>query len=150
MRSATFTDADDNGPFTCTVNYGSGAVAGSVSGDKCYGPTHVYADNGSYSVTITVTDADAATGTKTESETVANAAPVVGALDVSIRPSLENQAVVISADFTDAGVDDARLDLHDRLRRRHLDRVGRDHQRHVPGRDAHLRGQRRVRRDDLP
>ena len=38
---------------------------------------------------------------------MANVAPVVGALDVSIRPALENQAVVVSADFTDAGVDDA-------------------------------------------
>lgn len=108
---AAFTDADGNGPFACTVDYGDGSQPGSIvsdaSGSRCVGPIHAYADNGNYNVTVRVTDSYAAAGVKTESKMVTNALPVVGALDISLRPSIENQAVVISANFSDAGVDDA-------------------------------------------
>jgi len=108
---AAFTDADGNGPFACTVDYGDGSQPGSIvsdaSGSRCVGPIHAYADNGNYNVTVRVTDSYAAAGVKTESKMVANALPIVGALDISLRPSIENQAVVISANFSDAGVDDA-------------------------------------------
>ena len=55
--SAAFSDAGaDDGPFTCTVNYGdgSGELAGTVSGDTCTGPAHVYADNDfEYKISVT-------------------------------------------------------------------------------------------------
>ena len=63
--SATFTDPGVNDtPFTCTVDYGdgSGALAGTVSGNTCTGPAHVYSTIGGYTVTISVTDKDGSTG----------------------------------------------------------------------------------------
>jgi hypothetical protein len=63
--SATFSDPGVNdAPFTCIVNYGdgSGNLTGTVSGNTCTGPAHVYLTFGSYTVTITVTDKDGGTG----------------------------------------------------------------------------------------
>ena len=63
--SATFSDPGINdAPFTCTVDYGdgSGALAGTVSGNTCTGQTHVYATFGLYTVTISVTDKDNLSG----------------------------------------------------------------------------------------
>lgn len=63
--SAGFSDlGTSDGPFTCTVDYGDGTgpVAGTVVGLTCNGPAHVYADNGSYTVSASVTDKDGGTG----------------------------------------------------------------------------------------
>ena len=107
---AAFTDADGNAPFICTVDYGDGAQPGSVvsdaDGNKCVGPAYFYSDSGDYDVTIRVTDSYAAPGVKEETLAVANAAPVVGALDITPNPATENAAVIISASFTDAGLVD--------------------------------------------
>jgi hypothetical protein len=65
--SATFSDPGGNdAPFTCTVNYGdgSGILPGTVSGNACTGPAHVYSTFGAYTVTISVTDKDGGTGSK--------------------------------------------------------------------------------------
>ena len=71
--SATFTDpAPNDAPFTCTVDYGdgSGALAGTVSGSTCDGPSHTYANVGSFTVTVSVTDKDSDTGSNSTSHTV--------------------------------------------------------------------------------
>jgi uncharacterized protein len=63
--SAVFTDPGVNdAPFTCTVNYGdgSGIQTGTVSGNTCTGPAHVYPTFGAYNVTVSVTDKDGGTG----------------------------------------------------------------------------------------
>jgi len=64
--SATFGDPGINdNPFTCLVNYGdnSGDLTGMVSGNTCFGPGHIYDDNGSYPVTVSVIDKNNDTGT---------------------------------------------------------------------------------------
>lgn len=64
IASATFSDPGINdAPFTCTVNYGDGTgdLAGTVTGNTCVGPSHIYRDNGTYQVAATVIDKDGAT-----------------------------------------------------------------------------------------
>ncbi len=70
--SATFSDPEDDAPFTCTVNYGdrSGDLAGAVNGSTCNGPAHAYATFGTYTVTVSVTDAFKAKGSNTASHVV--------------------------------------------------------------------------------
>jgi hypothetical protein len=70
--SATFSDAHTDAPYTCTVDYGdgSGAVAGSVSGNSCTGPAHTYTAVGTFTVTVRVTDKDSGTGVNSSSHSV--------------------------------------------------------------------------------
>ena len=61
--SATFSDPGANdAPFACTVNYGdgTGSLPGTVNGNTCTGPAHVYTTTGSYPVTVAVTDKEVA------------------------------------------------------------------------------------------
>ncbi|MGB8980903.1 MAG: PxKF domain-containing protein [Anaerolineales bacterium] len=71
--SAAFGDPGSNdGPFTCTVNYGdgSGDLPGTVLGNTCTGPAHVYATFGLYSVVVNVTDKDNDTGSNAANHVV--------------------------------------------------------------------------------
>ncbi len=73
IASATFSDpAPNDAPFTCTVDYGdgSGALAGTVSGNTCTGPSHTYASVGSFTVTVSVTDKDNGTGSNSTTHAV--------------------------------------------------------------------------------
>jgi hypothetical protein len=65
--SATFSDPGVNdAPFTCTFTYGdgSGELPGTISGNICTGPAHIYTTFGAYTVTVGVTDKDGSTGIK--------------------------------------------------------------------------------------
>lgn len=70
--------------------------------------SHVYADNGSLTVTLRVTDPSGASDEDTAPVTIANVAPSVGAVAGPIDPVAVNTGVTISADFSDPGV----LDTH--------------------------------------
>lgn len=73
VASATFSDPGVNdAPFTCTVNYGDGTgnLAGTINGNTCTGPAHVYPTFGAYTVTISVTDKDGGTASNTATHTV--------------------------------------------------------------------------------
>jgi PKD repeat protein len=79
---------------------GAGGNAGAASG------SHVYAEDGVYTVTVTVTDDDGDTGADSLVVTVRNVAPAVNAgPDESVD---EGQALSFSGSFTDPGV----LDTH--------------------------------------
>jgi len=106
--SATFTDPQGaaDAPFTCTVDYGDGPVAGTVVGFTCTGPPHVYGDNGSYPVTVVVTDKRGASGSASSTHQVLNVAPTVAAPTVAPEPSDEGSSVSASATFSDPGFDD--------------------------------------------
>ena len=105
--SATFSDpGSDEAPFDCTLNYGddSGDQAGIVSGNTCSGD-HVYADNGTYSVTVSVTDKGGGTGTSpATSHVVNNVAPEITATGDTIE---ENGVATVSGTITDPGTQDA-------------------------------------------
>jgi PKD repeat protein len=108
--SAAFTDAGTLDTHQCTVDYGDGGgdEAATVLSGVCTGPTHIYADNGSYTVTVKVTDNDGGMGSNSSSHQVDNVAPVVAVPIASPEPSDEGSSVIASATFSDVGV----LDTH--------------------------------------
>lgn len=63
--------------FTCSVDYSDGPQMGTVSGNTCTGPAHIYGDNGNFQVTVSVTDDDAGEGQKSASHQVDNVNPTV-------------------------------------------------------------------------
>jgi len=71
--SGSFTDPDTDS-WTATVNYGdgTGSSALNLNADKSFSLSHVYADNGSYTVTVIVTDNNSVTGSDSLIVTVAN------------------------------------------------------------------------------
>jgi PKD repeat protein len=99
--SGTFTDPGTLDTHAVLWNFGDGAT---VSGTLT--PTHVYPDNGVYTVTLTVTDSDGDSGTDSLVVTVQNVAPTVNAgSDQTVN---QGDAVNFSGGFTDPGT----LDTH--------------------------------------
>jgi VCBS repeat-containing protein len=78
LDSGSFTDPGTDS-WTATVDYGdaSGVQALAIDPDKTFALSHLYADNGSFTVTVTVTDDDGGSGDDTLSVTVNNVAPSV-------------------------------------------------------------------------
>ncbi len=82
--SATFTDPGENdGPFTCTIDYGTGggAETATVDGDSCIG-SRAYGDNGTFTVEVCVKDKDDGEGCASADLVVNNLDPEVD-LDTS-------------------------------------------------------------------
>ena len=99
--SGSFTDPGAD-TWTATVDYGdgSGTSALTLSG-MAFNLSHVYADDGAYTVTVTVTDDDLGVGSDTVTVTVRNVAPVVTATGDTIN---ENGVATVSGTITDPGV----------------------------------------------
>src|SRR2546423_240714 len=104
--NGSFTDPDSTS-WTATVDYGdgSGAQPLTLSGTN-FSLSHVYKDNGTYTVTVSVTDKQGATGTGTATVTVNNVAPTVGTITAAVNPVQVNTATTASANFTDPGGND--------------------------------------------
>ena len=90
----TITDPGTNDTHTTTVNWGDGTVNSSL--------THVYGDNGTFTVTVTSTDNDGASGNDTLTVNVANVGPGVNVDDFSGRV---NVPVNLTASISDASGD---------------------------------------------
>ena len=100
LDPATFTDAGTADTHTATIDWGDGTAADvGVVAETPTGPpgsttpaagtisgSHVYADNGIYTVTVTVLDDDGASHVDTFTVTVANVAPV---LDAGVDQSVD-------------------------------------------------------------
>ena len=84
---------------TFTWDFGDGQTA---SGTLT--PTHVYADDGLYTVTLTVEDDDLGVGSDTLEVTVTNVAPVVAADNAAVSAN-EGQPAANTGTFSDAGTD---------------------------------------------
>ncbi len=95
--NATFTDAGVLDTHTTAIDWGDGATSSGTSG------THIYADNGAYTVTVTVTDDDGAVGSDTLLIGVANVAPTVNAGPAGT--TVEGTPFLRTASFTDPGAD---------------------------------------------
>ncbi len=86
---------------TIAWDFGDGtAISGVLT------PTHTYLENGAYTVTLTITDALGGVGQDSLLVTVANAAPLLGALDD--LTVIQNVELNLSVTYTDAGA----LDTH--------------------------------------
>ncbi len=84
--------------ITYTWDYGDGTTGSGASS------THVYADNGTYTVTLTATDNGGAYSTATTSVVVTNANPVV--VSITTADGDEGTTLDVSAVATDAGTAD--------------------------------------------
>ena len=105
--SATFVDAASD-THTASIDWGDGSPveAGNVDqGPDTVGGSHVYADNGVFTVTLTVTDAAALTGVDSLDVTVGNATPVVDAAP-NTAVFFDGPIEFAVASFTDAGSTD--------------------------------------------
>ena len=102
--SGSFTDTTA-GPWTATVNYGdgSGAQPLTLNADKTFSLSHVYADNGSYSVVVTVSNSSAS-GQGGATATVNNVAPTV--TNPAAATITAGGTFTGSGSFTDPGVND--------------------------------------------
>jgi len=97
--SGSFTDPGTCDTHTIEWDFGDGSTAsGSLN------PTHVYCDNGSYTVVLTVTDDDGGSDTDTVTVTINNVAPTADAGgDQTVD---EGDTVTFSGSFTDPGTCD--------------------------------------------
>ena len=95
-----------NDTWTATVDYGDDCDLDTLalSPNKTFALSHVYADNGMYTVTVTTRDNDGGTGSDTVTVIVSNVAPVVDAgFDASIN---EGATLLNSGSFIDPGDDE--------------------------------------------
>jgi PKD repeat protein len=100
--SGNFTDPG-NDTHTIDWDFGDGTTAtGTLT------PTHVYADNGEYTVTLTVTDDDGGVGIDTLNVTVNNLAPSLSSILAPTDPVQVGTEITASANFSDPGI----LDTH--------------------------------------
>lgn len=89
----------DGEALTYAWDFGDGTTGTGAS------PTHVYADNGSFSATLTVRDPIGADDSQQRAVTIFNVAPVVNTL--AVTPSvLSGETAFALATFSDAGVND--------------------------------------------
>lgn len=108
-RSGSFSDPDPD-TWNGTIDYGdgSGTQPLSIDGNKAFAISHVYRDNGSYTVAVTVADGGGASGTAVFAVTVNNVAPLASNLALTPNPVAVGGTLSASVSFTDAGV----LDTH--------------------------------------
>ena len=126
LTSSTFSDPGALDTHTAVIKWGDGAVQNGMLDEASSEPSgsilgsngtvlgkHVYAQNGSYTVTLEVEDDDGAFNSDTLTVTVNNQPPSVGPISMSVSGA-EEQAPVVevntiiepSASFRDAGVSD--------------------------------------------
>lgn len=113
LAPATFTDPGTLDTHTATIDWGDGSPveAGAVSegdGSGTVSGSHIYADDGVYSVIVTACDDDDGCDEDSLTVTVNNVAPTVSATGDAVD---EEDTAAVSASFTDPGW----LDTHEAL-----------------------------------
>ena len=103
----SFTDAGAD-TWTATVDYGDGAGPQPLplNPDQTFALSHVYPDDGVYTVTVTVSDDDGGVGTDTLEVEVSSSPPVVTGLHATPMPVDEGSVTLLSATFTDSDATD--------------------------------------------
>jgi len=94
--NGTFTDADNDGPWTYTIAWGDGSSStGSIATQDTIRGSHVYPSLGQYAASLAVTDNGGLTGSANAAVTVSNDDVLVGAGDVA-RCDTQNDDVTAS------------------------------------------------------
>ncbi|MBI4197851.1 MAG: PKD domain-containing protein, partial [Chloroflexi bacterium] len=107
LSGATFTDPGVLDTHTAAINWGDGVTTPGAVNDAAHtvSASHVYADNGVYTVTVTVTDNGGVSGADSLTVKIANVAPVVSAaLDATAIANVSFTKFL--ATFTDPGAGD--------------------------------------------
>ncbi|MFZ0545939.1 MAG: PKD domain-containing protein, partial [Candidatus Promineifilaceae bacterium] len=114
LDPATFTDPGSADTHTATIDWGDGTVeAGTVNqANNTVSGSHVYDDNGSYTVTVTVTDDDSGSDSDTFTVTVNNVAPSVDA-GADQNVAVGDMVSLDPATFTDPGSADTHTAIID-------------------------------------
>ncbi|MCC4767227.1 PKD domain-containing protein [Methanosarcina sp. DH1] len=99
--SGSYTDAGTEDTQTIKWDFGDGTTASDT-----LTPTHIYADNGVYTVTLNVTDNNGGIGTDALTLTVNNVNPALGEIASPTDPASVNTQITTSCSFTDAGLTD--------------------------------------------
>ncbi|TDD58174.1 hypothetical protein E1263_20300 [Kribbella antibiotica] len=100
---ATYTDPGSLDTHSAKIEWGDGttttpaAAAGQVNG------SHVYADNGNYTVKVTVTDDDGGTSSASFPVAVSNVAPAVTIDPAQVKTITEGSTLNAKASFVDPG-----------------------------------------------
>ncbi|HMC64995.1 MAG TPA: PKD domain-containing protein, partial [Gemmataceae bacterium] len=102
----SFTDAGVLDMHTATVDWGDGsrstATVTESAGSGTVAATHVYADNGAYTVSLQVQDRDGGSAGRTAAATIANVAPAV--TPAATSTAVKNTRFTLQvASFTDPG-----------------------------------------------
>ncbi len=109
LLDGSFSDLD-SASWTATVNYGDGGGIQSLTlSGANFILSHVYKDNGIYTLAVSITDNQGATGIAVATITVNNVNPSIG--DIGVNPSgpiSVNTSTNATASFSDPGV----LDTH--------------------------------------
>jgi DNA/RNA endonuclease G (NUC1) len=101
--ASTSSDPDAGDVLSYSWTFGDGGTATGAT------PTHVFADNGNYTVTVTVTDSHGVSDTATLNVLVANVAPVITNFSASSPTSTGSASATVT--FTDAGSADTHTAL---------------------------------------
>ncbi|HJU42427.1 MAG TPA: PKD domain-containing protein, partial [Vicinamibacterales bacterium] len=107
---ASFTDAAGDGPWTVRINYGdnTGQMQSTVNSLGSIPLSHVYRDNGSYTISVQVMDKFFLAGTATAMLSVNNVAPTLNNLPV-VNAITEGQQVNFTISYSDPGLSDNQM-----------------------------------------
>lgn len=109
VEELSFEDPSGLDTLTLTLDWGDASTPLVVTpASSPLFATHVYADNADYVVSVSVEDDDGGAGAAQFLARVGNAAPILGALELTTDPVPVGGAVAMSASFTDPGT----LDTH--------------------------------------
>ncbi|WP_415898195.1 PKD domain-containing protein [Neptuniibacter sp. QD57_21] len=107
--SGSFSDPDNSTGWSGTVNYGDGTIEPLVINEAAmtFSLSHIYGDNGLYTVSVELNDADGGSDGETHDVTVFNVVPMINQLTVDPLVSV-NSTVNLDVSFDDDGF----LDTH--------------------------------------
>ena len=111
-----FTDVGQHDKHIATIDWGDGSGVqtpglSEAAGSGVLTASHLFVDNGTYTVTTTVNDDDGGSVTKTFKVTVKNVAPTIDTLAIT-TPINENDFATLSGTYHDPGVLDTQtLDI---------------------------------------
>jgi len=103
--TSTFTDAGSADTHTAVVDWGDGETTAVDPAASPISEDHVYADNGTYTVTLSVSDDDGASTSDTLTITVNNVAPTVTADCTNQEVQYSDQIQEVSFSATDPSID---------------------------------------------